>query len=289
MVHLVVVDDDGAVADGPPVGELAVEGHAGTSAGLVAHDGGLGAALHALDEVVGCGIDVTVGEDDDGLLPADSVGGGIEVFWLWVGEVVVSGACLVGDVADEELLVGEVGGECVGLGELSASVVPHVDDDAPAGGEVVEHDADVSVADSLLEGLAADVADVVVEDDVFESGGYLVVVSEVEAGYAVVVVFGVVFEEAPVASEVEACADVDVSVLKFAEHVAEHLEELDAGHVFVHLGGVSGVDFVPIHANLLLLVVEETVVLVHDFPQGLEGSLAGVVVVVFPDAGGGNE
>ena len=75
----------------------------------------------------------------------------------------------MGNITDEPTLVSEVGGEGLCLGELSASVATYIDDESVAQSEAIEHDADVAVANAILEGFAAHVANVVVEDDVFES------------------------------------------------------------------------------------------------------------------------
>ena len=105
--------------------------------------------------------------------------------------------------------------------------------------------------------------------------------AEIESGDAVVVVFGMVFKETPIAAIVEGGGEVDVAILQFGNHVAEHFEELGAVHVFVDLGGIACMHFVPIDAQLLPLVGEEAVVLVHRFPESLEIAASGVIVGVF--------
>ncbi len=289
VLHVGIVEDHRAVADRPPVGQLAVEGHARAAPCAVAHDGDARAMLHAVDEVVGGGEHGAVGEHHHGLLPAYAIGGGVEREAFGRGEVVAALARLVRHVAYVERQVGEVGSQRVGGGQLSAAVAAHVDDEAVARGQRVEHGAHIAVANAVGEGLAAHVANVVVEHNVLQARGYHVVVAQVEAGDAVVVVLGVVLVEAPVASVVEGGAEVDVAVLQFGQHVAEHFEELGVGHLLVHLSGVARVHLVPVHAQLLPFVVEEAVVLVHQPPQRLEVAALGVVVVVLLHAGGEQE
>ena len=266
-----VEEYDCRITDAPSVGQLEGEGHTAAAARLVAEDGDEGELAHTLDEVVGGGEATTVGEDDDGFLPAYG-GGWIDVEGLFVGEVVVSLACLVAHIADEDLLVGEVGGELSCFFQIAATVVAHIEDESAAHFQRIQHVGDVAFADTVLERLVADVADVVVEDAVFESCCNLVVsaTSEVVVDDVGAEVVGIVLVVTPVAPVVEGGAEVDVAVTQFAYHLAEHLKELLAVHVGVDFGGIAGMDLVPIDTDFGFLVVEEAVVFVHDAPERLE-------------------
>ena len=77
-----------------------------------------------------------------------------------------------------------------------------------------------------------------------------------------------------------------MAVAQLCKHVAQHFEELFAGHLLVHAYLIFLIDCVPVKSVLLLLVVKEAVVLVNYLPQCLEVSLPGVGQLVFIDAGG---
>ena len=113
--------------------------------------------------------------------------------------------------------------------------------------------------------------------------------TKIEFGYAVVVVLGIVFVKAPVSTKVKGGTEVHVSVLEFCQHVAQHFEQLGVGHVLVDFIGIASMNLIPIHTQLLFLVVEKAIVLIHDAPQCLIVALLGVVVVVFLHTGGESE
>ena len=74
-----------------------------------------------------------------------------------------------------------------------------------------------------------------------------------------------------------------MAVAQFAEHVAEHLEQLLLCHVAIDLYLVFVVDLLPVEPVLVLFVVEEAVVLVDNPPQRLEVALRRVGKLLFVD------
>ena len=57
-----------------------------------------------------------------------------------------------------------------------------------------------------------------------------------------------------------------MSVAQFGEHLRKYLEQLLAVHIVVYTYLIGLVNLVPIN----IFVVEKTVVLIDDMPQGLE-------------------
>ena len=68
-----VVDGTGREAYAPATGQLAAEGHAGSSPGLVAHGDDLRTAAHVLDKLVGSAEYGPVGEYGHRLVPSQPV------------------------------------------------------------------------------------------------------------------------------------------------------------------------------------------------------------------------
>ena len=61
-----------------------------------------------------------------------------------------------------------------------------------------------------------------------------------------------------------------MSVTQLAEHVAQHLEELVLVHLVAYAYLIFIVCLIPVEPVFLLLVVEETIVLVDNLPECLE-------------------
>ena len=74
-----------------------------------------------------------------------------------------------------------------------------------------------------------------------------------------------------------------MSVSQFAEHVAQHLKQLQVGHLFVHAYLIFIIYSIPVESVLMLFVVEEAVVLVDNLPQRLQIALRriGVLLLVY--------
>ena len=68
-------------------------------------------------------------------------------------------------------------------------------------------------------------------------------------------------------------------VAQLGEHIGEHLEELSLAEAAGGLRGIAVVDLLPVDVFL----VEETIVAVHDLPEGLEIAVGGVGVFLFID------
>ena len=190
------------------------------------------------------------------------------------------GACLVADVAHVDALVGKARGQFFRRSEHSAAVAAHVHDESRARSEIIKHLVEVAVADAVLERRAANVAYVVVELAVFKARRHPIISAEIAAEERVAYVGGVVFLPAPVPRVVERRVKVDVAVAQFAEHIAQHLEQLVTRHPAVHLPAVPGTHLVPVESVLLGLIIEEAIVLVHYFPKRLEVAV-GVVAKLF--------
>ena len=75
-----------------------------------------------------------------------------------------------------------------------------------------------------------------------------------------------------------------MSVAQFAQHVAQHLEQLRLGHVVRDLSAVASVHLVPVESVLLALVVEEAVVLVDGTPESLKVAARIVGILSLVDA-----
>ena len=189
-------------------------------------------------------------------------------------------AGLVAHVAHESLLVAEARRQLLRAGEPASRVAPHVEYQSVAGHQVEEHLVEVAAPQLVLEGGAAYVAHIVVENAVFHARCDAVVGAEVAAQQRVADVARMVLVPGPVASHVVGCVEVDVAVAQLREHVGHHFECLCAGHGVVYLPGVLLMHSVPVHTFLR----EEAVVLVHDAPQGLEVAPRGVVELLFVDA-----
>ena len=222
---------------------------------------------------------MTVGQHDGLLLPAHAVRR-IDVDGFRLGEVAVPLARFVLDVARQNAFVGEAGGEAGGVGEVAAAVVAHVDDEAVAGGQVREGFVQIAFADGVGEGGVGDVADVVVQNGIFQSGGDAVVTPQVSFDEAFVVIARVVQIPVPVTGGVRGRVEVHVPVLQLGQHVAQYFEQTVAAHV----GGNQRLVFVMDGIPIYLLVVQEAVLLVDDFPESFEVALRGIVEFFFADA-----
>ena len=171
------------------------------------------------------------------------------------------------------------------MGHQSAAIAADVDDETVAARHVEHHLVEVGVAHALLERLVAQVADVVVEDGVVRAACDEIVGAEIAAQQGVAEVGGIVLLPAPVAPRVEGRVEVDMAVAELRDHLGHHLKLLALAHLRVHPHGIFFVYGIPVHAFLL----EETVVLVQDPPQGFEIALRVVVVGVVVNTRRGGE
>ena len=96
----------------------------------------------------------------------------------------------------------------------------------------------------------------------------------------VAVVLRIIFVESPVTAVVEASKEVDMTVLEFGKHIAQHLQLLIIGHARVETGRIDGMDRVPVDTFLL----KEAVMLIHDLPQRLEIAQRRVFIHILIDA-----
>ena len=188
------------------------------------------------------------------------------------------------DVAHVHSLVGEARRQFLGVCQVASAVVAYVYYQAVAQHEPVDYFVKVAFTDGVAEAFVVYVADVVVENAVCYARGYLVVSAEVAPLQRVAEVRRVVFFPAPIAREVCRPRQVDVAVAQFRQHVGHDLEQLVGRHVVADAHPVLGVYIVPVEPVFLFLVVEEAIVLVDYFPQGLEVACGRVVELLFVDA-----
>jgi len=284
LVHVRIVHGAGRETDGPAVRNFRAEREARTSSGLVAHDGDQGKLAHTVHEIVRGAERAAIGQHHRLLLPPDARRR-LQVDRSRVGEIVVSGAGLVRHVAHQHLFVRETAGQPLGRSKVSASVVAHVDDQSVADGQPVQGLVQVPVADAVGEAGAIDVADVVFQYLVRQTGRDGIIFSQVIALDAVAEVVRVAVEPFPVLRGGHRAAQVHVTVTKLVHHVREDLEQGLRRHVRSDAFGVPFVHLVPVQAVHLLLVVQETVLLVDDAPQRFEVGFRAVAGHLFADAG----
>ena len=187
--------------NGPAVGQRTGEGHARTAAGMVTDNLHHRQRLHVHRKLVGGTEHMAVGQQYHWLVPSQ-VGRGFQIAGFHVREVAVSRARLVLNIAYEHFLVGESRRQLLYVSQVAAAILADVDDQPPAQGHVQQHLVDVAVADGRREALVAYVANVVIENLIVQSTGYLVVGTHVAAVERVAVVGGVVLVPGPVACEV---------------------------------------------------------------------------------------
>ena len=276
-----VVDGAGREPHAPSARQLAAEGHAASATGVVAHGDDAWTAAHVLDKLVGGTEDGAVGEHSHRLVPAYAAARA-QPLLLHGREVVVAAARLVLHISHEDVFVGKAGSQLFGGAYHSTGVAAYVDDEGAAGEQIGHDVVEVAFAETVGKGGAAHIAYVVVEDAVADARRDAVVGAEIASGECVGEVGGIVFAPTPVAADVEGGVEIDVAVAQFAEHVAEHFKLLVLAHVAVYLARVALVDLVPVYA----LLTEETVVLVHDAPQGFKVAARRVGVFVFIYAAG---
>ena len=75
-----------------------------------------------------------------------------------------------------------------------------------------------------------------------------------------------------------------MSVAQLGEHIGENFEELVVVDLVTRAYLIYIILLVPVESISLLLIVEETVVLIDDAPQGFEVSLRGVFILGDIDA-----
>ena len=182
------------------------------------------------------------------------------------------GACFVHDVAHRDRAIGEDRSQRLGRGELAAAVAAHIDDEGVAEGKMPHDFVQIARADRHVEGAAADVAHIARQHLVLESRRSAIFVGRAEhhALQGVVEVGGVGLVPIRVAGRVERSPEVDMPVAQFVAEVGQHLIERLRRHGVGHLRGVAAVHLVPVQSVFLVLVVEEAVVLIDDFPQRFE-------------------
>ena len=181
----------------------------------------------------------------------------------------MGGAALVADVPGEGFFFHKSAGEDFGIGEQSAAVVAYVYDESVGGGEVGEHEVEVAFANAVFERLVVHVAYVVLQYLVVDAVDAPIVEVEVVFADEPFVVVGRVLFPNPVARHVEGRHQIGVTVLEGLEHVAEHAEEFFGSHRRRNLGGIFGLNGLPINA----FVFEKAVVFVENCPECFEIAL----------------
>ena len=77
-----------------------------------------------------------------------------------------------------------------------------------------------------------------------------------------------------------------MAITEFADHFCAYLKEVHLSHRGRELGAISLMYAVPPESALLLLVAEETVVLVQCVPERLQITTRRIVISILRDAGG---
>ena len=80
-----------------------------------------------------------------------------------------------------------------------------------------------------------------------------------------------------------------MAVAKFTEHVGKNFEKLCTGHVVVYAYLIFIIDILPVKPYGLLFIVQKTVVLIDDFPQGFEVAAGRIVELLDIDTRGKEE
>ncbi len=132
---------------------------------------------------------------------------------------------LVGDVTNQHLFVGESCRQFIRQGQLSTGVVAHINDDAVADGKFLQHLAQVAIAKGIVEATAIDIAHIVVQHFIFETGSYLVVLSQILPLQAIAEVGRIVLAPRPIACHVKGGIEIHMTVTEFGKHIAQHLEQ----------------------------------------------------------------
>ena len=194
------------------------------------------------------------------------MGGWLDILLLHLGEIIVAFARLVLQVSHVDFLVGEPCRKCLSQSEVSASVAADVEDQSRAESEMLEDLVEVAVSEGTGEAAVVDIAGVIVEDAVFHTARDAVVRAEVSALQGVAEVRGVVLLPLPVTAVVEVGIEVHMTVAELRECLGEHLEELLLVHLVVRAYIIYIIYLLPVKTVFVLLVVEEAVMLVDDFP-----------------------
>ena len=194
-------------------------------------------------------------------------------------EVVVSFSGFMLHISHRNRLVGKSSGQFLCRGKHSATVLPQIDDQSAARLKIEQDIVERARADGVGKTGACHIPDIIVEDAVSEPVGNAIVCSEIAVDERVAVIAGIVFVESPIASDVKRGIKIHVSVFQFCQHIAQHLEQLALGHAVVNLFGIAFVHVIPIDIFLL----EEAIVLIHDFPQSLKVAFGVVGILCLGD------
>ena len=133
---------------------------------------------------------------------------------------------LMSHIAHEYLFVSKAGSTLLCRRNHSSAVVAHIDDECPARCEVNEYLVEIAVAGFRLEGTDIHIAHVVVEGTIAQGARNLVVGAEIASLQGVAEVLGIVFVPSPVASHIEGCIEVHMTVAQLGEHSRQQVEEL---------------------------------------------------------------
>ena len=122
-----------------------------------------------------------------------------------------------------------------------------------------------------------DISHIIIQYAVIQTCRYTVVLAKVCLPDFFVQVGGIILLPCPIASHIRSGIKVDMTVLKFAEHIAKHLLQLRRSHFLVQLATIPCMHLVPIKSYGLCLIVKEAIVLVDYLPQGFHIALWGIL------------
>ena len=132
-VHILVKHGAGRKTYGPSVGQFRAERQTSASACTRSHEQCVGAGFHICGKAVGGTVATSVGQHDDGLLPAHAFGR-FQFDRLWIRKVVVSLSGLVTDVTAYDGFVCETFGQSLSCGQQTTLVVAYIYDKPVADG-----------------------------------------------------------------------------------------------------------------------------------------------------------
>ena len=196
---------------------------------------------------------------------------------------------LVLQITHQRLLIAETCCELFCIGEVAASILTDVDDDSVTEGEVAQDLVQTTIANGACEAAIVRIADIIVEDPIAHTGGDAVVCVEVFALECVAEIRRIVLVPTPIAAVVERRIEVHMAITQFAQHIREHLEQLVLVGFFPRAYLIYIIYSIPVEAVFMLLIVEETVVLIDNLPKGLKVPLSRIREFFLIDAGRSGE
>lgn len=128
-------------------------------------------------------------------------------------------AFLVLHVAHECLFVTEAGSQFLCIGKFATAVSSDIDDESVGEGQILEDFIEIALANRTCKATIVYIADIVVEQAVFQPAGYAIVCTQISPLDGIAEIGGVILVPIPVASVVEGCSEVDVNSYNYTSLV----------------------------------------------------------------------